>query len=225
MMIQLDFNSKTFFIVGTLSKIPKISTIKKQLTYCDIIEIRYDQQWHKQDITPILKELNKFKPILLTIRTNREGGEWDISDEKRKEIFLQYQNSIQAIDLEIQSDLFNKLLEKVSLHKDLKVITSYHNYKQAIDSSNILDFEKKSLHWGAHLLKIAHTPQTTEEHQNTSKVLKKTDINLCLISMGEKFSNSRIELVKHGSKLTYGYLDEPIAPGQFSCKNLHEKLC
>ena len=47
---------------------------------------------------------------------------------------------------------------------------------------------------------------------------------LCVIGMGPDWAHTRVLFPQLGSCLTYGYLDKPTAPGQFSAAELTEKL-
>ena len=47
---------------------------------------------------------------------------------------------------------------------------------------------------------------------------------LCVIAMGERWSSTRVSFARLGSCLTYGYLDQPTAPGQISAVELVRQL-
>jgi len=47
---------------------------------------------------------------------------------------------------------------------------------------------------------------------------------LCVIGMGNAWKQTRVSFPKLGSCLTYGYLDQPTAPGQVSAAELVRQL-
>ena len=56
------------------------------------------------------------------------------------------------------------------------------------------------------------------------KTLESHQTPLALMGMGVEGLETRLTLPPAGSKLTYGYLDKPAAPGQPSCKALAQRL-
>lgn len=182
----------------------------------DLIEIRCDHL--KFSLTQKLKKMLAHPKTLVTLRSQKEGGECIRSNDKRhhylKEI-IDLQPSY--LDLEYARDL--KLLDLVRRQsKKTKVILSYHNLKGAPQS---LDYKllsmKKHPAWK---YKIAvFSKSTTHALKMLSLVQDHKD--LIGISMGEKGRITRILGPLFNQPITYSYLgDKPAALGQLSYDEL-----
>ena len=226
--MSFSFSHKNFFIAGVISKVRSLEAIaneKLDCSQCDFIEIRYDHHWEDYKKLPqLIEKVRNKKPILLTIRTNAEGGEWKVSDEKRMKIFQNLQEYVDIIDLELESDLFLGASRK-DFSQQLSIIGSYHNYNSSISLSQIESFIDRGKKWGVSLVKLALSPKNEDDFNKLQNFLiKKFSIPLCLIAMGESFSSSRVKWLFLGSKLGYAYLDFPSASGQISVLELASQI-
>ena len=214
----------TFYIVGTVSRAETLNELLKQpqtLNYCDMVELRFDETMDFDKCLQLCKELRQHSKVLLTIRTCREGGTWDISDDKRYELFSNFAPHVDYIDIELKSDIF-KNKSRHNFPEALKIIGSFHNYNCTPESSEITQLIESGRQWGLDIVKLACFIKNQDEYSRLESFLG--DKDLCLIGMGEHGVRSRCEFPLKGSALTYGYLDDSAAPGQLSAAELHKVL-
>ena len=211
-------------IVGTVSAAATLKDLlnsPEKLQVCDLVELRFDEHMNSEECLDLCKQLREHTKVLLTIRTNREGGTWDIEDEKRFKLFQFFANDVDMIDLELKSELF-KNHSRSEFPEKLTVISSFHDYEKTPSGDEIQKLIDSGKSWGADIVKLAVTSSTEQDIDLLESFLKQG--GLCLIAMGDLGSVTRSKFPLKGSLLTYGYLDESAAPGQFSAEELNKLL-
>ena len=183
----------------------------------DIVEIRIDQ-YASFEKKYVLKEVTKFKnlPLIATIRSDKEGGEWKLPEEKRLVLFKAVLPYVNAIDIELCSKSILK--EVVSAAHKLKklVIISYHNFDKTprIDKLNAVTKEAKK--FGADIVKIAAWVSSDIDIQLLANyTIQNSSKNIIAIGMGPAGAPSRILFPSLGSLITYASVGRSTAPGQF----------
>lgn len=216
--------NNNFKIVGTVSKVDTLFDLletPEKLDGCDVIELRFDEYMDKNECLSLCKKLRQYKQVLLTIRTDREGGTWTINDDDRYELFKFFEGDVDMLDIELESELFAKY-NRHDFSDQLTIISSFHDYENTPENAVIAEFIQKGKKWGVDIVKLA-LYTNSEEDVNRLKSFLNND-SICLIGMGDLGAKTRTEFTKKGSCLTYGYLDESAAPGQLSAKELSDIL-
>lgn len=216
--------TKSFEIVGTVSKVDTLFELLKtpeKLSGCDVIELRFDQYMQKDECIELCKKLRAHKKILLTIRTDREGGTWDISDDERYQLFKDFEDYVDMIDIELKSELFANHCRSDFSNK-IQVIGSFHNYEITPENNEISCLIQSAKDWNIDITKLAVFSNSEDDVERLAEFLESD--NICLIGMGEYGVKTRTEFPLKGSCLTYGYLDDSAAPGQLSALQLSETL-
>lgn len=216
--------SKNFRIVGTVSNSSTISELlssPERLSCCDVVELRFDQHMDKNECLDLCRQLRKYTQVLLTIRTSREGGTWEIDDEERFKLFDFFANDVDMIDIELKSPLFARH-SRSEFPSNIQVVTSFHDYDSTPSSDEIDALISKGEKWGADIVKLAVFTHSKDDVNRLSEFLNRDSV--CLIGMGAEGLTTRLEFPKMGSLLTYGYLDDCAAPGQVSAKELSDHL-
>ena len=214
----------SFSIVGTVSKASTLKQLLRQedqLTHCDIVELRFDEYMNLEECLQLCTDLQKHKAVLLTIRTKREGGTWEISDQHRYELFKKFAPHVDYIDIELKSELF-KNFRRSDFPKELKIIGSFHNYINTPSKQEIDALITSGRNWGLDIVKLACVINNKQEYSRLESFLCQDKI--CLIGMGEEGVRTRTEFPPKGSLLTYGFLDDSAAPGQLSARELWNLL-
>lgn len=215
---------KNFYIVGTVSHAKTLESLlstPEELQYCDVVELRFDQFMQKEYCLDLIKKIRQFKKVLLTIRTNREGGTWEIDDEERFKLFQFFAPFVDMVDIEIKSQLFARHTRS-DFPKNIKVIASFHNYLETPPDNEIAHLIQKANNWQADITKLALFTHNEDDVNRLKKFLNEK--NICLIGMGNAGISTRTNFPLLGSCLTYGYLDNSAAPGQISAKELSAVL-
>ena len=220
------FDLKPFTIVGTVSQ---TETLKRALVdssflaAADLVELRLDETMDLDEAYELCTQIRQQKPILLTIRTQHEGGTWTISEEDRYQLFLRFAPVVDCYDIELKSGLF-ATKKRSDFPKDKVIISSYHDYVATPDREEIEAFIRSGQDWQVDVVKLALTAEKEEDVVILEEILADSSAELCLIAMSAIGARSRKEFPAKGSLLTYGYLDESVAPGQFSAVELAEYL-
>lgn len=204
---------------------------------CDIVEWRIDffQEVEKPEIVAelshkIKKALNK--PLLITFRTYKEGGELPLSEEKYFEIYetLIKQGCLDLIDLELfMPDKLVAQTITAAHEKDIKVILCNHDFDKTPSKQEILSRLQQMQLKGADIYKIAVMPRNSEDVLTLLEATRKmyenyADRPLITMSMGTLGMISRISGQVFGSAATFGSAGTASAPGQISVSELRKLL-
>ena len=209
-------------------QIPAGSLKSLQRKGADIVEARIDL-FHSIEIKSIVNSLKRIKniaslPIIGTIRRPEDGGRKSISDRSCLEIFKAIIPVINCVDIEIDSPIIDEVVNLAKGRKK-KVITSYHNFDQTPSDKQLVKLLRKGKAKGGDIIKLAVMSRTEKD---VTRLLALTyqhkGDRIITISMGKKGQITRIIAPFFGSLLTYGYIDSPVAPGQFSIGELKKMM-
>lgn len=184
----------------------------------DIAEMRIDQ-YASFERGHVLKEIAKFKdfPKIATIRSRKEGGNWNLSEKERLSLFKAVLPKVHAVDIELSSTKILAPVVKAARAAGKTVIISYHNFKQTPKTAILNKTLKQAKARGADIVKIAAMARKRADVQALAVfTLDNADKNLITIAMGERGSISRISFPALGSLITYASFGGTTAPGQLS---------
>ena len=215
-------------IVGVITYFPIESAyIKGIKKYVDLIEIRGDIIQHDDVIDKAISKLSGIKPIVLTIRSEDEGGR-PIFETDRKELYLRFMEKSDFIDIELShvDELWEVM--KTAESKRKKVIISYHNFDRTPSERELNKIFSRFMKTGGDILKIATFGRSRGDIVNLSLFARKIwlhkitrrirGLELCVMCMGDPTISflSRIVLPVFGSDYVYGKVgrSEGSAPGQ-----------
>lgn len=204
----------------------------------DLIEWRADFYEDLDDPGKTTETLQKLSdiigriPLIFTIRTDKEGGNREISTEDYLCFNLNAADSGKAdfIDVEVFGDSGKKAELIRGIHeKGARVIASYHDFKKTEDREALLARFKEMDATGADILKIAMMPKEFDDTAAVMQVCAEmsrsfTEKPLIAISMGQAGSMSRIAGENFGSSVTFACVGEASAPGQFEIRDLRLML-
>lgn len=195
----------------------------------DLLELRIDTFSGKEIllVEAIIRKLKKtvHLPIIATVRSVKEKGtalqSMQLNENERKEIYETVLQEIDLIDIELGADKINRGLIKAAHRLGKKVILSYHDFRSVPSLNKIKKLEKKFRSLGGDIFKIAGMAKNKEQAaglmMNCSKLKK---INRIFIPMGKSGKLYRAIGFSFGSCMTYGLIDQAMAPGQISVKKL-----
>ncbi|HCG77156.1 MAG: type I 3-dehydroquinate dehydratase [bacterium (Candidatus Ratteibacteria) CG_4_10_14_3_um_filter_41_18] len=219
---------KTPKICLTLCNIKDRNSIKKaKFQGADLLELRIDQfqNLDEKDIIKFIRGIRKgCLPLIATVRSKREGGRC-LSDTKRLRLFKAVIPLVDAVDVELSSrKILNEVVKKAHHHQKI-VILSYHNFKKTPVNEVLEKIIKKIKSQGGDIVKVSTFAKKKEDVIRLLEItLKYKDKNIIAIAMGKIGAVSRVFFPFIGSLLTYGYVDTPSAPGQFSLNVLREEI-
>ena len=217
-------------VVGSVSNaetLPRLSGLPVA-AMCDIVEFRLDAY---PAAMPAVEAAIAALPVpaLIAARDPNEGGLNGLGFSPRLALLNAMTGHAALIDVELRNFvLFAEAIDQAR-ENDAIVIASHHDFSGMPSSSEIDDLIGQAVQGGAHIAKLAVTPQSsTDLAVLAAKLEDTTPIPLSLMGMGRFGRVSRLLLGQLGSRLNYGFLDEPTAPGQWPAgelKRLLEALC
>lgn len=183
---------------------PNIKYIFEEAVRGVMIEIRLDCGLHNLSSIEALSPLRRH--LIFTIRSKREGGFYDGTEEDRYKDYL-YVISLKPayIDIELNSDIFG-IVAREAHRNSVKVIASYHNI---IETPSLNELE--SVYWKAanekhvDVIKIVTYAKNYKDNLVILNLLNKYADKKPLIAfcMGKKGLFSRLMAPFLGSWLTY----------------------
>jgi 3-dehydroquinate dehydratase-1 len=182
----------------------------------DLIEVRMDLE--EGDPLGALKEIRlaASKPIIATNRLPAEGGGFKGTERERIEMLRRAADYADYLDIELRAPLRDELIKRV----DKPFIVSYHDFDGMLGLEELRSILEEMRDTGAAIAKIAVTPLSLKDNLTILDFLLEASMPLCMIAMGELGRHIRAVAPLYGSALTYGYVSQPVAPGQLSVKEL-----
>lgn len=217
---EISFEKGRF--LGVVATVSSLEEVRKARRIADWIEVRLDliraedpvQYYHK-----MVRGISK--PLIVTNRARREGGKWKGTEQERIEMLIEASSEANVIDVELSTE--RKLMGKVkAVGKPL--IISYHNFNSTPPKEKLKRIIRRAYACGADVAKVAVTPKKVDDVLLLLDILVEMRKPLIAISMGKLGEPTRIVAPLLGSPLTYGYVDEPKAPGQLHVSELQRAL-
>lgn len=203
---------------------------------CDFVEWRIDHYEHVGEEGVVSELSHKIKekldkPLLITFRSEREGGVKTFSDEEYFDLYedVLTNGKLDLLDVELYMPE-GRADEIISLaqEKQVKVVLCNHDFDATPAKDEIVNRLKTMADRGADVCKIAVMPNSPQDVldllQATQDAHTAIEQPLITMSMGDlgKVSRACGELV--GSSATFGALGEGSAPGQINVDDLEKML-
>lgn len=200
----------------------------------DVIEWRVDFFQKLEDTQKVLDTLSSINhatadiPLLITIRTEHEGGQRIDLREKEKLTLLECLCSTGYVDL-VDYELSNadkniKYLREVTKKYNVKMIMSYHNFKMTPNKEVFFELCKKAEQNQADIVKISAMPNNMGDVllllESTRAVNSHIKMPVVTMSMGGYGSITRMFGWLFGSAMTFAVGDKSSAPGQIPVEDL-----
>lgn len=199
----------------------------------DLAELRLDPL-REGDWLPALGMVRRLvqKPLIVTIRTVREGGEAALgpTDYRDAGLALLQQGGVDALDIEWRTDAsVVRTLRDAAKRAGAAALFSEHHFDGTPDRHAMAESLHGMLDAGADIAKLAVMPHsradaaalllaTAEVHDERPEAL------LITMSMGRDGAATRYCGGAFGSAATFGTLSAASAPGQPPAANLRAKL-
>lgn len=192
-----------------------------------LIEARIDtfRDLDPAGLADSLKEIKRLSrlPLILTIRSRKEGGARHIHDGKRLDLFNALIPFADYVDIEASSSTILKSVLKSAAKAGKKAIVSCHNFKSTPGDKKLKEIIDSALSSGADIVKLAAYVNSPADLVRLSRLLSISD-RLIVIGMGPLGAASRVFFPMIGSLITYGSITGKTAPGQLSVKDLKREF-
>lgn len=203
---------------------------------CDFVEWRIDHYKEVKDAKAVaalsykVREVLK-KPLLVTFRSEREGGVCPLSDQDYANLYLALieEGKLDLLDVELfmPENIVKTIVEK-GHQKGIKIIMCNHDFDKTPELQTIVDRLQLMEAKGADICKVAVMPQTKEDVltllQATAIAKDQVACPLITMSMGSLGMVSRVSGELFGSAATFGSAGQASAPGQVPVNLLRDIL-
>ncbi|MHC4454174.1 MAG: type I 3-dehydroquinate dehydratase, partial [Planctomycetota bacterium] len=183
----------------------------------DIVELRLDYISKMEDAETCLEKTlkSKTKPIIVTNRPKREGGNFEGSEKDRLNL-LQKATKLGADYVDVELDSVSHITRRDSS----KLIISYHNFKET--PHNINKIYEDISQCKPDIAKVVTYANDITDNVKIFELLKTANIPTISFCMGEYGHISRILTRKFGGLLTFASLrkGKESAPGQLTVDEL-----
>jgi 3-dehydroquinate dehydratase-1 len=214
-------------VLGSVISPAGLRALARKTIPADAIEIRVDALLAKNvPVEKIEAALRARRhPVLLTLRIPAEGGlrPWKLTE--RRDLYLRLLPHVEAIDLELATArALQPVLDAARLAKKT-VILSAHAIKKPAPPAQIARWVAQFDHAPRTILKIAaHITSWRDLQQLAALLVNHPDWPIAVMGLGPHAAQSRAILIALGSRLAYGYLDQPAAPGQPSAADIRKMV-
>jgi 3-dehydroquinate dehydratase-1 len=198
--------------------------LRAALAKSEYAELRLDFLKPSQ-IPFVLTACRKYlKRCTCTLRTKKEGGKFQGTEKERTSILkLIAEFDPYLLDIEFNTLKKNQELQKYLSTAKTNLLVSWHDFVKTPDKK-ILKLMLKKMSKLSKNIKIVTTARSIDDTIRILSLYKinTKKINLISFAMGDYGRISRILCTKLGSPYTYVSLDTPVAPGQFSLKEMRD---
>jgi 3-dehydroquinate dehydratase I len=204
-------------VLGTVTTLAGLRCLARKSIPADAIEVRVDALLaEKVPVEKIEAALRKKKhPILLTLRIPPEGGQIAWKVKERRELFLRLLPEVEAIDVELATARAMEAVIAEARRTGKTIVLSAHAIEKPATPAQIASWVGQFAPLPATILKIAARIKSWRDLQQLAALLvNHPEWPIAVMGLGPYAAQSRSALTALGSRLVYGYLDQPAAPGQ-----------
>ena len=218
--------TKVCVTIAASSPAKVFSELKRALAKSDYAELRLD--FLKPSQIPFCLNLvrDHLNRCVCTLRPTTEGGKFSGSEKERISILkLISEFDPYLVDVEYNTLKKNKGLEKYLKSAKTRILVSWHDFTKTPNEQTLRTMFKKMSRFSNNV-KIVTTAKNISDMIRVLSLYKvrTRNVNLISFAMGDYGRMSRILCTKLGSPYTYVSLGKPIAPGQFSLKEMKHIL-
>jgi 3-dehydroquinate dehydratase-1 len=160
-------------------------------------------------------------PVLVTIRLAAEGGRWARPDAERLALYREALAFATWVDIEAASPLAGEVTA-LARARGATSIVSHHDFTRTPPPDELERLLAACRAAGADVPKLATKVNGDEDRAALLALAAAHAGRACVIGMGP--ADLRVALPAAGSRLAYGFLDAPTAPGQISADDMNARL-
>jgi 3-dehydroquinate dehydratase-1 len=162
-------------------------------------------------------------PVLVTVRAASQGGRFRDPEPVRLERFRQALQVASWADVEDDAPIAADVARLVAGRPAGQLVVSHHDFGRTPPLPELLEVVDRchATSPGA-IAKVATALTSDADRGVLRSLLAQRPVRTAVIGMGD--DAFRVELAASGSRLAYGFVGAPTAPGQTSAEALHARL-
>jgi 3-dehydroquinate dehydratase-1 len=210
-------------VIGSVTTAPGLKLLARATLPADAVEVRVDALL-KRGVTvdAIESALRSRKhPVLLTLRIPAEGGQraWKLTE--RRALYLRLLPLVEAIDVELATAVALRPVLDAAAKAGKTIVLSAHALGKAAAPAQFTRWVAQHESDPHTILKIAgHIGSWRDLQRLAALLVNHPEKQIAVMGLGPHAPQSRSVLAALGSRLVYGYLDRPAAPGQPSAADV-----
>lgn len=172
----------------------------------------------------VVRAVERVLPVLLTVRSSREGGAWRGDDAGRLALYRALLPHVSAVDVELAAPIRAEVV-RAARRAGRTVVLSHHDFRTT-PSDRVLDaVVARAQQGGADVTKIAAAVPDDRAVARLAAVLARHPASrLVVIGMGEHGKKTRVLFPALGSLFTFTSLGRATAPGQLGFRSMLAEL-
>jgi 3-dehydroquinate dehydratase-1 len=212
-------------VLGTVTTPSGLRRLAHKTLPAGAVEVRLDALLARK--TPVEKIEAALKarkhPVLLTPRIPAEGGQHAWKLAARRDLCLRLLPHAEAIDIELATAHALAPVIAEARRTGKTVILSAHALKRPATPAQIARWTAQFDPQPRTILKVAAQIKSWRDLQQLAALLiNHPGWSVAVMGLGPHAAQSRAVLTALGSRLVYGYLDQPAAPGQPSAAEVRK---
>jgi 3-dehydroquinate dehydratase type I len=221
-MPSVSWDKKTL-IVGCIQTLDGLKTLSQTHPHCDLIELRVDLLLQNGVLLHTIQTAleSRQHPVIITLRSELEGGAYPWKLNEKTETALSLLPYSEAIDLEWQELRQHLSIYELALSKGMKIVLSYHSLQESLSPEELSKIVSTFSKHHQVIYKIASRTETIEDVKVLEDCITERP-DLALMGTGPQAEVSRQKMISAGSKLAYGYIDQPTAPNQPTVEKIYQ---
>ena len=214
-------------VLGSIITGAGLRLLARETSAADAIEVRVDallaEKVPVEKIEAALK--SRQRPVLLTVRIPKEGGQLHMPVVKRRALYLQLLPHVEAIDVELATMKAMAPIVAEARRTGKTVVLSAHAIAKPATLAHFARWVKQFDAAPRTILKVAAQIKNWRDLQQLAAlIVNHPEWPVAVMGLGPYASQSRLVLAALGSRLVYGYLDQPAAPGQPSAAEVRKMV-
>ena len=205
-------------IIAVVDEVIPAELLRPLVSQADLLEMRIDC-WRcpEEDAVAYLREIRSGlgMPMIGTIRDN------DYTRDVRVELFKACIPYVDSIDIELGTAISAAVL---AVAEGKTVIVSEHDFSSTPTLEGLASIVERSRVQGADIVKIATMANTRDDVVRLLEFTRSCRVPVAAFAMGPIGMVSRVIAPLFGTLFTYGYITNPVAPGQLSVVELADEI-
>jgi 3-dehydroquinate dehydratase-1 len=189
-------------------------------------EARVDlfQDRSAEGVRAVVRRVGRVLPVLLTVRSSKEGGAWEGDDAGRLALYRALLPDVAAVDVELAAAIRAEVV-RAARRAGRTVVLSHHDFR-GTPSDRVLDgVVARAEKAGADVTKIATVvPDDRAVARLAAVFARHPESRLVLIGMGAHGQKTRVFFPALGSLFTFTALGRSTAPGQLGFRAMLAEL-
>ena len=214
-------------VLGTITTAAGLRNLSRTGKAADAAEVRVDALLAAGVALETIEVALKGRrlPVLLTLRIPAEGGHMTWKTKARRDGYLQLLPQVEAVDVELASVRAMQPVIQAAQAAGKTIVFSAHSIEKPATAAQFSRWARQHAHGPHAILKIAARIKSWRDLQQLAAVLvNHPEWHVAVMGLGPYAAQSRSVLAALGSRLVYGYLDAPAAPGQPSVAEVRKMV-